>query len=484
MAKSGKDERRREERTKNVLSSFKTFNSMIDRDEFWFQDKFEKSEWQKTGAQTLFKSNVTDGVFYPEFPIIDEYSYHKIIRHPTVALARCLMVAPMIILNWGIVEEDGAPEGAKELIEREVVSKKIQIVKQGLEGCIDYGWSCFENVYEPAKDRKTGEDYIKLSMMKNLHPVITLLRANPYTGDFVGIRQIDSLSGAFIYLPASKVQLFNFDQRGSNWYGNAMLDNCFEAVKSWEMTDRIADGYIRKIAGAHWIVWYPTGYTRYNGQDNVDNAVIAADFIEKLEANSNFAIPYDIQEWTSARNSEAGQTAWKVENFSDSGATSASYTDILRYKDTLIVRAFMMPERSILEGQFGTRAESVAQSEVAVAHMEMRLRGLVDQLNKQTVNYLLELNYGKGARDSVRIEVPPITKDDSEFIKSVYSTLLNGADTGYAVAGNIDVEAIADQLKIPKVKQPNEIQPTAQAKADDGRLGGDEAERLLPKVQD
>ena len=272
-----------------------------------------------------------------------------------------------------------------------------------------------------------------------------------------------------------------------------MLDNCFEVIKSWEMTDKIADSYINKIAGAHWIIHYPTGTTRYQGQDNVDNAKIAADLLDKLQANSGFSIPYDVQEFVEAQSRGSNQPVWKIENFSDSGATSASYTDILKYKETLIVRAFMMPERSILEGQFGTKAESVAQAEAAVSHMEMRLRGLIDQLNHQTVDYLLELNYGSAAKGSVRIDTPPITKSNYDFVKEIYSSLMSNGELGYAIASNIDSDALGEQLGVPQVPESKKVDPREEAQKKEGEPqdGRDEPEddvqkspRELGRVED
>ena len=477
-------------KTKKVIASFRSYMGEIDRNTSWYAEKFERSEYEKTGPQLLGKPNV-DGLIYPDPAIIDPYSYRKILRHPTVALARCLMVAPMTLPDWNVTCEDDAPKGAEELIKREVVAKKESIIKRGLEGCIDFGWIAFENVYAPGKT-KDGDDCVRLVAMKDLLHEITLLRANPYTGEFAGVRQNDTWTGVPINLPASKIQLFNIDQRGSNWYGNPMLDNCFEAVKSWELTDKIADRYICKIAGAHWVIHYPTGTTRYQGQDNVDNAKIAADLLDKLQANSGFSIPYDVQEYVEAQNRGSNQPIWKIENFSDSGATSASYTDILKYKETLIVRAFMMPERSILEGQFGTKAESVAQAEAAVSHMEMRLHGLIDQLNRQTVNYLLELNYGSLAKDSVRIETPPITKSNIDFVKDIYSSLLSNGELGYAIASNINSDALGDQLGIPQVPDSEKVDPKEEAQKKEGEQDGhDEPEddvqenpRKMGRVED
>lgn len=108
----------------------------------------------------------------------------------------------------------------------------------------------------------------------------------------------------------------------------------------------------------------------------------------------------------------------------------------------------MFPPHALLEGQFGTKAEAVVHAEAPVAAMEMRVRGVVDQLNNQTVDTLLELNYGKMARGCVQIEIPPITHDDSEFLKQIYQNLLSNPDSGYALLQNINLKGLGDKLQL------------------------------------
>ena len=58
-------------------------------------------------------------------------------------------------------------------------------------------------------------------------------------------------------------------------------------------------------------------------------------------------------------NSFAGSLMWwnEIELLSDSGKGQQPFTDRQKYLDILKVRAFGFPERSILEGQFGTKAD-------------------------------------------------------------------------------------------------------------------------------
>lgn len=426
---------------------YRHFNDQFtDLGSYWYEP-FELpsvSSNEKTGAQTLSKPTLLDGVMYPQEPRLNWFAYRKLLRDPTVALARCIMVAPMTLAKISVAFEANAPRDAEDLVEKEILTKKETVLKYGLEGCIDFGWIAFENCYR--YDDATRR--VRLAKMKPLLHQITYLRANPYTGDFAGIMQDNIITGYRIYLPKTKVQLFNIDQYGSDWYGNSILDNALRPAQSWDTVEKLSIDYMRKIAGAHWLIWYPVGFTTINGVD-VDNSVTANEILKQLEANGAIAMPQDIEQYRNVIDSGTDKL-WKIENVSDSGATSAAYLEILRYYDVQKVRAMMLPERMILEGEFGTKAEAVAHAEAAVAAMEMRLRGIIRQWNEQTVFQLLSLNYGRAYAECARLECAPITKDDSEFLKQIFSNLMQNPELGYAVAQGIDCDQIAKQLAIPQ----------------------------------
>lgn len=421
---------------------------------------------EKTGAQTLAKPTSMDGLIMPLEPKLDSFTYLKLLRDPTIALARCLMVAPMTLVPITLQVEPDAPKGAEELIQEQILDRKDVWMKLALEGCIDFGWSAFENVYEYNKD--TGQ--CELKKQKQLLHEITWLRANPYTGDFAGIMQDNIITGRRVYLDQNKIQLFNFDQRGSNWYGNSILDNAILPSKRWYEIEEMAVGYMRKIGGAHWVIKYPVGTTNCNGIEK-DNAEIAQELLKNLEANGAISIPQDLELYRWQQENGLTQS-WVVESISDSGATSASYADTLRYYDTLKVRAMMLPERMILEGEFGTKAEAVAHSESAVAGMEMRYKGIVRDMDSQTKRQLLALNFGEKYRDCIKLIPAEITRDDKAFIKELYTSLLNNADVGHVVASGVDTEQLQQLLAIPKNEKQeqvmNQIQQEAEGMSENG----------------
>lgn len=434
--------------------NYRTFNKEYEGLPQYFKQGFTplpENDNEKTGAQTLARPTAMDGVIYPIENRIDQMTYLALLRDPTIALARCLMVSPITLVPITLQVDEDAPDGAEELIQEQILDRKDVWMKLALEGCIDFGWSVFENVYEYDKEKEC----VVLKKQKQLLHEITWLRANPYTGDFAGIMQDNIITGRRVYLDQNKVQLYNFDQRGSNWYGNSILDNALLPSKRWYELEAMAFGYMRKIAGAHWVVKYPVGTTNCNGVDK-DNSEIAQELLKNLEANGAIAIPQDLESYRYPQ--EGGQNlSWVVENISDNGASSASYVDQERYYDILKVRGMMLPERMILEGEFGTKAEAVAHSESAVAGMEMRYRGIVRDMDAQTKQQLLALNYGEKYRNCVKLVPAEITRDDKAFMKELYSALLNNADVGHVIASGVDTEQLQQLLSVPKNEKQDEV---------------------------
>lgn len=413
----------------------------------YWAGEWKKSENEKTGTQSLNVPVMYDGTIYPLEMLIPYHKRRKMLRHPSIAMARQLAVAPMVLADWTIETYPETPNSVRWLIQKEVLARKYEILERALKDCIDFGFSAFEVVWNPDGKNAAGEDAVTIQKFKHLYPYITFLRANPKNGEFAGVLQYDLYSGGATYLEAMDVQLYNNDVEGSNHYGNSMLDNCVDAFDDWQLTKQISMGYLKKIGGAHWIVYYPDGITNYNGADT-PNIEIANDLLRKLEANGGMAIPSDVAGFTFDQNARSGQRMWEVEQKTDSGSTSASYIEQLRYYDELMVMGFQTPPRALLEGHFGTRAEAVQHAEAAIASWEMISNRMAEMTSKQVVNNLLELNFGKLARDSAFLKVSPITQDNRDMLKEVYMALLSNPDSAYSLIQELNVKGIGDQLKI------------------------------------
>ncbi len=414
--------------------------------EYW-NGRWEKDPREATGTQSLMIPISTDGTIFPLENLISYTDRREMLRHPVIAMARQLAIAPMVLTKWTVKMNDFAPPTAKMLVEQEIVGRKHEILERALKDCFDFGFQANEIVWNPDGKSPVGDDAITIKKFKPLYPYITFLRANPLDGSFAGVRQFDARDGGLRYLDSCDVQLFNIDQEGSNLYGNSMLDNAVQPFRDWKNIRNTSLCYLNKIAGAHWVVYYPDGMTKYNGAD-MPNQAIANELLNKVEANSGIALPSDVNDFIFDQNSKSQRRQWEIQTLTDSGSSSASYVEQLRHFQELMVMGMMFPPRALLEGQYGTKAEAVVHSEAPVASMEMISCRLAKQMSDQVVNQLLELNYGENARDTVWLEVAPITNDNRIFLQSVYTQLLANPETAYAIFDNEKMEDLSKKLGI------------------------------------
>jgi hypothetical protein len=116
------------------------------------------------------------------------------------------------------------------------------------------------------------------------------------------------------------------------------------------------------------------------------------------------------------------------------------------------VRAFGIPERAVLEGQFGTKAESEAHADFAITNIEMRHGLLCQQISQHAVNLILDLNFGEDYRDTVCIEANPLSDDKMAFFRQLYIGWTHDAQTAYNEMSTIDMVAMRDRLGLPKME--------------------------------
>jgi hypothetical protein len=80
-------------------------------------------------------------------------------------------------------------------------------------------------------------------------------------------------------------------------------------------------------------------------------------------------------------------------------------------------------------------------------------RDIADAVTRDVVDELLVLNFGKRARGAVAIEPAPIENDALGVLRSVLNTLIAHGQT--TVGSQINIEALLDQLSVPRAAIPS-----------------------------
>jgi hypothetical protein len=396
---------------------------------------------EKTLSQVIIRADETTGAL-PNTNI--PQAWYKLVREmrrdPTIALARELVLAPLLAAQWSFEATEDAPEGAVELLEDVFLHQRIRLLRHTMRGFLDFGWQGFEKVWKVRDDGKAV-----ISKFKPLLQDITEIQVDT-AGKIIGLLQdVDQLT-----LPLENILVLSNNVEGTNWYGEPIMRGAEDPYQAWKLTSAAASKYDTKVSGAHWVVYYPTspGQVEFRGVMTSTYDVAMA-ILAGLESNGRIAIPRGVDEMMDELMAGSGKSSWGIELLSDKGAGTTTFIDRMKYLDSLKVRAFGLPERSVLEGQYGTKAEAGEHADFAITALDVKHQEIVMDINDHAVDSVLEMNYGATARGAVAIQVAPVTDDKRAFLQKVYSAVLANTE-GFAVAmSTLDVAAMQEQLNIP-----------------------------------
>lgn len=375
-------------------------------------------------------------------------------REPTIKLARALSIAPILAAPWSFEQETWAPEGALNEIQSQLMPMRMHIMRTMMCGCADFGWQGYEKIID-------FDEYGRI-VLKKLKPLLqdfTKILVDRTTGEFVGLRQQSPRQATPTDLCVDECLLVSIDVEGTDWYGEAIMKSVETPFDQGCDVEASASRYDRKIAGAHWVVYYPLGSSTIQGVVK-DNSEVAQIILNKLESSGSIAIPSTVSQIVDTLSANAAdKLAWKVELLTAQGG-STPFIERLKYIDAKKARAFGMPERAILEGQFGTKAEAEAHGDFAIVNMELRAKIGIQHLNRHVVDHLLRLNYGNGAEGAIYIEQAPLVDAQIQYLKTVYTALMADPNALMGEQLEMDMPALRDRLGIPQLPDETAV-PTS-----------------------
>ncbi len=390
-----------------------------------------------TGLQTINYSFSPDDTLRRSPSEFGTYAAYRLLRKdPTVALGRGLIVSGVQAGSWSVEATEGTPDTLIAFVET-LMPLREEIIRAAVGyGRVDFGWMPFEKIFIVKKGLLTAH-------LKPLLHDMTIILIDA-TGNFNGYRQSNTLTAVPIDVPVEQCLHIAFDVEGSNHYGVPLLENIRGIQTSWTDCDKGAKRYDLKIAGSHWIIHYPPGTTQV-ADEMVENADIASQLLTALESSGSMTLPSTtaeyVQELKDSNVSKLYQ--WNVELISDLSARQPSFGARLKYLDSLKIRGLILPERSMLEGQFGTKAEAGEHIGLAITHMQEIDKAITRQVNKQLVDQLLVLNFGPEAAGSVRFKAAPLVDMSAAFLRKLYLAIVDSD------AGSVDTKSLKEQLDIP-----------------------------------
>jgi hypothetical protein len=379
-------------------------------------------------------------------------TYREIRKHPTIALARMLSVAPIMASEWSVKAKDNVPPEWVKLIQDVFLPLREKYLEPTLlYGNVDFGYQPFEKVFEP----KDG--YIKLTRLKPLLHDITEICIG-HQGSFIGFRQVGQELGV------ANAMHVGFRVEGSYLYGIPLLENVRQIYNDWWTCNRGAQRYDQKIAGAHVVVEYPVGVGTDQSGTEIDNSILADRVLKALESAGGVCVPRDVAAYMQQMGTD--NPGWKIWIMDQGTNQQEMFVNRLEYLDKLLCRGLLLPERSVLEGHHGTKAEAKSHMDAAMTVADLTHRYVTKELNEQAVDQTLELNFGAQARGAVELEASPIVDDRRELLEKVLETFLADPNGFAEASGLMDLDSLLDTLGVPKGKEtdkPSEGPDAAQA---------------------
>lgn len=360
-----------------------------------------------------------------------------VVKNPTVIIARKLILAVGIASGWSYESEDA--QTSDEL--RETFEDfETPMIRSGLHAAIHKGWKVYQLEYTEESGLRRIKKMRGLNY-KYIDPIFDMA-----SGDFLGVIQTDVNTSKERRINWPDVVLINFDETMTGRLADPMLKATVDPHKWWRDTNLTANRYDRKLAGGFIIVHYPVGSTQYNGVPT-DNKTIADALLTALQGVGTASIPHAVADTLDGLEDSSLKDEWRIEVIQASGGEQGNFVDRLKYLDALVLRTLGWTERSLTEGNFGTKAEAGEHADMALLNMHMMHRHLTEEFNKELVRPLCKFNYGDDRR--CHLKANELSDAKKQLFRGVLSELMTNPAIGLEIAESIDTNSVLDTLGIP-----------------------------------
>lgn len=366
-------------------------------------------------------------------------TYRQMRGNPTIAIARAAATAPIRAAEISVEGPDATDEQV-EFIESVIMPLWPRFVRDAMFA-LDYGWQPFERVYG------SEDGYIVLKKLKPLAVDLSIVRVDEATGAFAGVDNGNAK------LDASKAFAWTYDQEYDGYYGRSRHENIRDVWWAWIELLRKEGQYVSKIAGVLPVITYPDGVGRDKNGRQVSNEDLATQVLSNLGRGSGVAMPNRLAEWAGdlmRGGVDVTQlAAWQIKFLESQGQHGSDMVGQMQHKEALMLRGWLVPERSVIEGRFGTKAEASEHTAMSVSIAQHDLFDLLRCVNEYIVDPLLALNFGPQARGTVSVTASPLIDDKALLARRVVEAVLTNPANLDMIATVVDLDTMIEQQGIP-----------------------------------
>ena len=370
-------------------------------------------------------------------------TYRQISAHPTSALVRGIVAAPIVgnTWRWKKCRQDVPDEWVN--FAQQVLGPLRQSLVRDVLRALEFGWAGFEKIWQVKNGRRV------LTRLKPLLWDCTKILVDEHGNPGGLLNRPPGMQP--VILGEGKYFLYSYDGEAANPYGRSRHENIRQAWSESEQIRLRLAQYMKKISGIIVQLHYPEGTSRDSSGAERPNQWLGQQVLDAVSAGRSVMFPNGFASTSDLRMAFelAGKSPWQLSTLEANGADHAPGMKlVLEYYDALIFRGWLRPERSGLEARHGSRADAETHTDTATLDCEMIDRDIADAVTRDVVDELLVLNFGRKASGAVAIEPAPIEADGLGVLRGVLTTLLAKGDTSAALA--IDLNALLDQLSIPR----------------------------------
>lgn len=379
-------------------------------------------------------------------PRSDYKLYRRMNRYPTLAIARAVAEAPVKSVEWSY-EEDGAPPGAKDIIEA-CLKPILPLILKDFARSMEFGnrsseivWGSFENFAD-----YSGVRWLPRKI-KSLIPENTEVRVEKETGVFAGLKQ-----GDVELDPIESLHMVH-DQEGDNYYGVSRHENCRSVFEDAMNAQVRAGNYTKRMAGGIPVVRFPIGESEDSSGSKRSNYDIAIGIIARLEKAMGVAFPVqfsdNVIELVSAGAKISDALSWSIDLLEPKTSHGTDFDTIQKINDRMLLRGWLVPERTVTEGSHGTKAEAGEHFDVFLMTSEEFIDDCARTLNWHLINKILRLNWGPDAENTVYAVPGPLVDEQKYFLRGVFDKLLANPLTVDMILELLPIATVMDQAGVP-----------------------------------
>jgi hypothetical protein len=372
-------------------------------------------------------------------------TYRQISSHPTNALVRGIIAAPILSGDWRFTKtRPSVPSQWLEFVQQ-VMAPMRQTILADMPRSLEFGWAGFEKIWEIAAGKR---------VLRRLKPLLwdcTEILVDPH-GNPAGFLNRPPGKPP-VQLTRSKYFLYSFDGQAGNPYGRSRHENIRHPWSEAEQIRQRLAQYMKKVAGIVVQLHYPEGTSRDAAGAERPNQWLGQQVLDAVSAGRSVMFPNGFASTADLRTAYdlAGKSSWQLSAFDAPGTDHApGFKLVLEYYDALIFRGWLRPERTGLQTPHASRADAQTHTDTATLDSQIIDLDMACALSRGVVDDLLTLNFGPAARGAVDIEPAPIEADSVALLGSVLATLLHNEKN--EIATKIDAAALLDQLAVPRMQ--------------------------------